>query len=348
MTQRIRCAVALSGGVDSAVVAALLREEDAEVVALTLRLQPGDDFTAAAQVAAHLGLEHHIVDAVAAFREQVMMPFAQSYRAGETPLPCALCNRFIKFGVLIEAAQAHGAQALATGHYARRVVGLEGVAELHKGRDITKDQSYFLFALRQAQIDFLRFPLGEMTKDHVRELARRHGLPVAERKGSQDICFVPQGDYASVVAKLSPLADQAGDIVDQAGRVLGRHGGIIHYTVGQRKGLNLSARIGDANEPLYVLSVNAVARQVVVGPREALERREVVLRDVNWLGGFVPGEGFCVQARLRSAQQPALGRFFAEGEGGRLVFEEPVSGVAKGQAGVIYQGDRLLGGGWIT
>lgn len=344
-----RVAVALSGGVDSAVTAALLKDLGADVVALTMRLQKDDQPEDAVRVAQTLGIPHHIIDMTEPFASCVIAEFAKSYMRGETPVPCALCNRQIKFGLLMDAAKEHGAMALATGHYAQRLETPTG-PQLHKGADPLKDQSYFLFALSQAQIDFLRFPLGGFTKEETRALAERYVLPVAQKKDSQDICFVPSGDYVSVLEKLKPEALQGGDIVDQSGCVLGHHKGIVHFTVGQRKGLNLSARTGDHNEPLFVLGLEASTRRVIVGPREALAKQDVTLRDLNWLGeegGAADlAEGLPVTVRLRSSQQPQSARFFKHE--GVIRLENPVYGVAPGQAGVIYQDSRVLGGGWIS
>lgn len=347
-----RIAVALSGGVDSAVVAALLKEQGHDVVALTMLLQKQDQPDDAVRVAQVLGIEHHIIDMTGRFAAEVMQPFAASYALGETPVPCALCNRHIKFGALMDKARELGAQAMATGHYVRSVETAEGV-QLHKGADLQKDQSYFLFDLSHEQIGFARFPLGELNKGDTRGLAERFALPVARKKDSQDICFVPCGDYASVVEKLRPEALKSGDIVDQQGHVLGRHEGIIHFTVGQRKGLSLSDRKGDHNEPLFVLALDAVKQRVVVGGREALARSTVYLRDVNWLGerlnpASTEVQEVEVQVRLRSSQQPVPARFVMRQDGmGQLTLAGPTNGVAKGQAGVMYQGSRLVGGGWI-
>jgi tRNA-specific 2-thiouridylase len=255
--------------------------------------------------------------------------------------------RFVQsFGDLIDIARAQGAQALATGHYARRIESEEG-AELHRARDDGRDQSYFLFALSRAQIDFARFPLGGYTKTEVRAMAAELQLPVAAKPDSQDICFVPGGDYASVVTQLNPRAAQAGEIVDRDGRVLGRHGGIIHFTVGQRRGLALGNRSGDANEPLFVIALDAEKRQVVVGPRTALTQSEVFLRDVNWLGEAVGSEGVAVTVKLRSTQPPVPARFFKDDTQGHIVLDQPLLGVSPGQAGVVYHETRVLGGGWI-
>ncbi|MGE4350615.1 MAG: tRNA 2-thiouridine(34) synthase MnmA [Bdellovibrionales bacterium] len=353
MTEDLRgkkIAVALSGGVDSAVVAALLQEQGAQIIALTLKLEADDLSEDAQRVAAFLGLPLHVIDAVQPFYESVKRDFVETYLRGETPLPCAQCNRFIKFGLLMREAQERGAQALATGHYARRIPFSTGT-QLHKAADESKDQSYFLFGLSPEQIDFLRFPLGDLTKEETRRLAERFNLPVAQKKESQDICFVPSGDYVSVLEKLAPGAIEGGDIVDQSGAVLGRHQGIVHFTIGQRKGLNLSARTGDHNEPLFVLRLDAEKKQVIVGPRESLAQREVRLRDMNWLMNEpLPTEGMPVMVRLRSAQQPQDALLFpVEGspQKARLCLKDPSFGVAPGQAGVLYKESRLLGGGWI-
>ncbi len=368
-----RIGVALSGGVDSAAAAALLKEQGHDVLGLTMLLKPEDTGQEARRVAEALGIPFHVFDARAQFAACVVEPFVQSYLRGETPNPCVLCNKKLKFGDLAEEAKKLGAEALATGHYARRVEGLRG-AELHAGADGSRDQSYFLFALSRAQLDFLRFPLSEMTKKETRALAAKHRLPVAEKPDSQDICFVPDGDYVAVLQKLHPNAAQAGEIVDEAGRVLGKHEGIIHFTVGQRRGLNISDRKGDNNEPLFVLKLDAARREVVVGPRERLAKNEVFLRDVNWLADEISpdvlkNEGIAASVRLRSAQEPAPARFFLveqrntvmpakagipfgfndlEGFAGLIRLAAPACGVSPGQAGVIYAGGRVLGGGWIA
>lgn len=350
-TDKQRVAVALSGGVDSSAAAALLRERGHEVFGLTMLLGPWGEGTVrdATRVAEKLGVEHHVLDLSGRFEDCVMRPFAEAYAAGLTPNPCAVCNRVIKFGALMEAAKEHGAEALATGHYARLIRGAGGV-ELHAAADKARDQSYFLFGASKEQLSFLRFPLGEMeSKAKVREIAARLGLPVAEKPDSQDICFVPGGDYAGVVKRFHPEAFEAGEIVDMQARVLGRHEGIIHFTPGQRRGLNINDRVGENNEPLFVVRIDAAARRVVVGPREALTQREVMLRDVNWIGGDVLGEGIEVAAKLRSAMVPVAARYFMDWRGGgRIVLRDPVYGVAPGQAGVVYEGTRVMGGGWIA
>jgi tRNA-specific 2-thiouridylase len=257
--------------------------------------------------------------------------------AGRTPIPCVKCNMGVKFTDLFALARDLGADCLATGHYVRRAVGADGRAQLHRAADPARDQSYFLFATTQDQLDYLRFPLGGLPKGQVREIAAEIGLPVALKPDSQDICFVPDGDYASVVRKLRPDADEGGEIVDMEGRVLGAHKGLIHYTVGQRKGLEL----GGLPEPLYVVRLEAESRRVIVGPKRALAVSTAKLSDINWLGGDHDGPLF---AKVRSLAKPVPARL----EGDRLIFDAPEFGVAPGQAAVLYDGDHVLGGGWIA
>ena len=343
-----RIVVAMSGGVDSSVVAALAARTGVETIGVTLQLYDhgeatsragaccaGRDIRDARAVCDRLGIAHYVFDHETSFREQVVDRFADEYLAGRTPIPCVQCNMGPKFTDLFALARDLGADALATGHYVRRVEGAEG-AELHRGADPARDQSYFLFATTAAQLDFLRFPLGNLPKMRVREIAGELGLLVATKPDSQDICFVPDGDYAGLVRKLRPEAAQGGEIVDLAGRKLGEHRGIIHYTVGQRRGLE----IGGSPEPLYVVRVEAEAQRVVVGPRRALAVAAARLEDMNVLG---PLSG-TLAVKVRSMAKPVAARMLDD----RLVFDAPEYGVAPGQAAVLYDGDRVLGGGWIA
>ena len=351
-----RVVVAMSGGVDSSVAAALLVEQGYDVVGITLQLYDhgaalgrkgaccaGQDIHDAGAVAAELGISHYVLDYEARFRSAVIDDFAESYARGETPVPCIRCNERVKFRDLLTVAKDLGADALATGHYVRRVMGREG-PELHRAADGARDQSYFLFATTREQLAFLRFPLGGLGKDETRAIARRLALPVAAKPDSQDICFVPQGSYADIVTRLRPEAGEPGEIVDEAGVVLGRHPGIAHFTVGQRKGIGIAAP-----EPLYVLRLDPARRRVVVGPLSALAETRVRLGEVNWLGPkLASGETVAVTAKLRSAQPPVPATLHP-GEAGEaeLVLGAPAGAVAPGQAAVLYDGDRLLGGGWI-
>lgn len=344
-----RIVVAMSGGVDSSVVAALAAATGAETIGVTLQLYDhgeavgragsccaGRDIRDARAVCDRLGIAHYVFDHASSFRETVIDDFADEYLAGRTPIPCVKCNMGPKFTDLFKLARDLGADCLATGHYVRRVEGPNG-AELHRAHDPARDQSYFLFATTRDQLDFLRFPLGGMPKPEVRALAAELGLGVAGKPDSQDICFVPDGDYASLVKKLRPEAETSGAIVDEAGRVLGMHKGLIHFTVGQRRGLE----IGGTPEPLYVLRLDPATRQVVVGPRRALAVRSARIENINWLG-----EGFAgpVTAKVRSLAKPVPARL----EGDQVIFDSPEYGVAPGQAAVLYAGDRVLGGGWIA
>ncbi len=343
-----RIVVAMSGGVDSSVVAALAHGTGAETIGITLQLYDhgaavgragsccaGRDIRDARAVCDRLGIAHYVFDYESAFRESVIDRFADDYMAGRTPIPCVRCNQGVKFTDLLRLARDLGADCLATGHYVRRIKGPAG-AELHRAADPARDQSYFLFATTQDQLDYLRFPLGAMPKPRVREIAAEIGLGVAAKPDSQDICFVPDGDYAAVVRKVRPEAERTGEIVDLSGRVLGAHRGLIHFTVGQRRGLE----IGGSPEPLYVVKLDAAANRVVVGPRRALAVSAAMLSDVNWLGGNFAGP---LIVKVRSMAKPVPARF----EGGTVRFDAPEYGVAPGQAAVLYAGDRVLGGGWI-
>lgn len=344
-----RIVVAMSGGVDSSVVAALAVRTGAEVIGITLQLYDhgeatgragsccaGRDIRDARAVCDRLGIAHYVFDHESAFRTAVIDDFADEYLAGRTPIPCIKCNMGPKFTDLFKLARDLGGDCLATGHYVRRVVGAHG-AELHRAIDPARDQSYFLFATTTAQLDFLRFPLGNIAKPLVREIAGTLGLGVAMKPDSQDICFVPDGDYARLVKTLRPEADTSGEIVDEAGLRLGRHRGLIHFTVGQRRGLE----IGGTPEPLYVIRLEPALRRVVVGPRAALGVAAMRLTGLNFIGGDYAGP---LSAKVRSLARPVPARL----EGDRVAFETPEYGVAPGQAAVLYAGERVVGGGWIA
>jgi tRNA-specific 2-thiouridylase len=351
MTSR-RAIVAMSGGVDSSVVAALLHEQGFEVIGITLQLYDhgaiiqkakaccaGQDIADAKAVADTLGIAHYTFDYESRFKQAVMDTFADSYLRGETPIPCVQCNQTIKFRDLLEVARDLGGEFLATGHYVQRIEGSHG-PELHQGFEATKDQSYFLFQTTKHQLDFLRFPLGGQTKTQTRALASRFGLSVADKPDSQDICFVPNGDYASIVAKLRPEAHQPGDIVLHDGTVIGKHEGIAHFTIGQRRGIGIGG-----GEPLYVLRLDPDTRRVVVGRKEYLGQTALQLTDLNWLGDTpIPAEGFEGVMKIRSAKPPVSATLYPDG---RVVFAAPQEAIAPGQAGVIYRGTRCMGGGWI-
>lgn len=351
-----RVVVAMSGGVDSSVTAALLAEQGYEVIGVTLQLYDhgravgrkgaccaGQDIYDARRVADTIGMPHYVLDYESRFRESVMDDFADSYLRGETPIPCVRCNQRVKFRDLFDTARDLGADTLATGHYVRRMDGGSG-PELHRAVDRGKDQSYFLFATTRDTLEFLRFPLGAMPKQETRALARRLNLPVAAKPDSQDICFVPDGSYARIVERLRPGAIEPGEIVHLDGRALGKHDGIINYTIGQRRGLNIGG-----GEILYVVRLDPAAKQVVVGPRDALARGHIFLHDLNWLGDAKLGSGgLDVSVKLRSAHEPARATVSALGPGrAQVTFEDPQFGVAPGQACVFYVGDRVIGGGWI-
>nr|WP_315478037.1 tRNA 2-thiouridine(34) synthase MnmA [uncultured Sphingorhabdus sp.] len=343
-----RIVVAMSGGVDSSVVAALAARTGAETIGVTLQLYDhgsavkragaccaGQDIRDARAVADKLGIAHYVFDHESRFRESVIDHFADEYMAGRTPIPCVRCNMSVKFTDLFRLARELGADCLATGHYVRRVEGEAG-SELHRAADPARDQSYFLFATTQDQLDYLRFPLGGMPKPQVRAIAQEMGLIVAMKPDSQDICFVPDGDYASVVRKIRPDAEIGGDIVHLDGRLLGQHKGLIHYTVGQRKGLE----VGGQPVPLYVIRLDPATQRVIVGPRAALAVQAARIIDSNWLTSIGNRP---VMAKVRSMSRPVA----AQLEGEWLRFDVPEYGVAPGQAAVLYDGDRVLGGGWI-
>lgn len=358
-----RVVAAMSGGVDSSVVAALLKREGYDVVGVTLQLYDhgaavhrtgaccaGQDIHDARRVAEAIGIPHYVLDYESRFRDAVIERFAESYLAGETPIPCVECNRTVKFRDLLGLARELGADALATGHYVSSRVLANGHRGLFRAADESRDQSYFLYATTQEQLDLLRFPLGEIDKTQTRALAAELGLAIADKPDSQDICFVPNGRYADVIERLKPGAARPGEIVHLDGRVLGRHEGVLRYTVGQRKGLGLSA-----TEPLYVLRLDADAARVIVGPREALGVREIRLRDLNWLGDLaldaLPADGLDIAVRVRSTRAPREARLLNDELGLKVVLAGDEEGVSPGQACVIYENAgpsaRVLGGGTI-
>ena len=357
-----RVVVAMSGGVDSSVVAAQLAEEGYDVVGVTLQLYDhgaalakkgaccaGLDIHDARRVADTMGFPHYVLDYENLFKDAVIDEFADSYLAGATPVPCIRCNERVKFKDLLETARDLEADCMATGHYIQRKVGASGAAELHRAADAERDQSYFLFSTSPEQLDYLRFPLGHLpSKDATRALAAKYGLSVADKPDSQDICFVPNGNYASVIEKLRPGAVDPGEIVDPQGRVLGQHRGVIHYTIGQRRGLG----IGGLSTPLYVVRLDVDTRQVIVGPKEMLAKRLVPVREINWLGDapFTSRDEWQVSVKVRSTRPPreALIRPLSETTA-EVELYSPEEGVSPGQACVFYDGSssRILGGGWI-
>jgi tRNA-specific 2-thiouridylase len=355
-----RVVVAMSGGVDSSVVAAMLHDEGYHVIGVTLQLYDygeairkkgaccaGQDIQDAREVCERLDIAHYVLNYESLFKESVIDDFVDTYLSGATPIPCVRCNQSVKFHDLLKVAHDLEADCLATGHYVQRVMGEHG-AQLHRGADADKDQSYFLFATTQAQLDFLRFPLGAMQKDETRKLAERYGLRVYDKPDSQDICFVPNGNYAQVIEKIRPGSANPGQIIHMDGRLLGAHQGIIHYTIGQRKGLG----IGGNADPLYVLRLDAAKRQVIVGPKSALAHQSFSIKEMNWLDtDLAKGSAqAAVYVKMRSLQAPVPAKIQPE-EGGanaRIMLDAPFEAIAPGQACVAYRGNQVLGGGWIT
>lgn len=359
-----RVVVAMSGGVDSSVCAAMLAREGYEVIGITLQLYDhgaaiqkakaccsGQDIYDAKRVAENMSFPHYVLDYESKFNEGVMQDFADTYLKGATPIPCVRCNQTVKFRDLLQVARELGADCMATGHYVQRV-DANGRAELHRGVDTTKDQSYFLFATTQEQLDFLRFPLGAQDKAETRKLAVELGLNVANKPDSQDICFVPTGKYTDIVKKIRPEAADPGEMLHVDGRVLGMHEGVIHYTIGQRRGLNIPD--GSGQDPLFVLRIDAHKKQVIVGPRTKLMKLKIFVKEVNWLGEGVFDDALHdrkILVKTRSMRPPVGARFELIGNRLAVVLDDPMEGIAPGQACVFYDADipaRTLGGGWIT
>jgi tRNA-specific 2-thiouridylase len=350
-----RVAVAMSGGVDSSVVAALMVEAGYDVIGITLQLYDqgelasrkgaccaGQDIYDARNVADKLNFPHFVLDYESVFKQAVIDDFVTSYTKGETPIPCIQCNQKVKFKDLLTTAKNLNANALITGHYVKNIFN-NNIAELHRPFDKSRDQSYFLFNTSQEQLNYLRFPLGIISKKETREHAKRFGLEIAEKPDSQDICFVPNGNYISVIEKFKPGALEPGEIVDETGKVLGTHTGTIQYTIGQRKGIGISHK-----DPLYVIGINAEKKQVIVGPKSSLAINEIYLKDVNWLTSKIDEQGYDLFVKIRSTHEPVKATVFKTSHTTATIrFSTPEYGVAGGQACVFYEDERVLGGGWI-
>ncbi|MCK5384365.1 MAG: tRNA 2-thiouridine(34) synthase MnmA [Alphaproteobacteria bacterium] len=357
--QDTRVVVAMSGGLDSSVCAALLHKEGYEVIGVTIQLHnittseklscAGQDLHDARRIAEKLGFTHHVLNYESLFRTQVIEEFANSYLRGETPIPCIRCNQAIKFGALLNYARELDADCMATGHYIRRKIDEKGHACLIRAQDTVKDQSYFLFATSQEQLDYLRFPLGNWSKDKTRAYAQELGLLIADKPESQDICFVPDGDYASLVKSMHPEAEKPGTILHIDGRIVGEHKGIIHYTIGQRKGLGIGGGVSENNSPLYVIALKPETDEIIVGPKEALARDVLYINECNWLYETSAKETE-VMVKLRSVMKPVPAGLLLSDENSdtaEIHLQTPQYGIAAGQAAVCYINDRMIGGGWI-
>lgn len=339
--------VAMSGGVDSSVTAGLLREEGYKIIGVTLQLF--DDESAykaikdAKSVADFLGIEHRVLECKDSFKKNVIDNFVTSYLKAETPLPCARCNKHIKFGELLNFARESGADCMATGHYVQRIINENGIAEIHRAEDHIRDQSYFLFGLTQEQIDFSLFPISNMSKTETREHAKRMGLSIANKPDSQDICFITGGDYSAYLNQFCPEIIKPGKIIHTDGTVLGEHKGIINYTIGQRRGLGIGGGHNQNNNPFFVVDINVEKNEVLVGDFALLARNKVYIRETNWLVD-IPDTGIEATVRLRSSQKPQPALVFND----YILLKDPSFGVASGQACVCYLGEHLFGGGWIS
>ena len=348
--------VAMSGGVDSSVVACMLKEQGHEVIGITLRLYDtkvdlkrkgaccaGQDIYDASTVARQIGIKHYVLDYESVFKQDVIEDFVDSYMEGRTPIPCITCNQTVKFRDLMRVAKDLKADFLATGHYVQRIVNESGTAELHTGVDPKKDQSYFLFHTTQEQLDFLRFPLGCDTKEKTRELARKYSLKISDKPDSQDICFVPNGSYRDIVTKLRPGALDPGNLLDMSGNIVGQHSGIINFTIGQRRGLNVAMGM-----PMYVIDINPETKDVIIGPEEYLYSNSCIVSYANWLSDGIPSEGASCCVRLRSSHRDIRARVYMHGQDKvKVELEEEYKGITPGQACVMYDGTRVLGGGYI-